>query len=132
MIGAHQIVSGVWARKPVQCLPTTTHAIPTSSRSRSTAVPALSNSTHLSLIVAQGIASDLQYRIAVAEGTHASLARSIKMWQVELELLEVRAGPSTSSDVVLVEGLLEAEDSDMSVSGNFVPDEYNSLEVSVV
>ncbi|ETW78931.1 hypothetical protein HETIRDRAFT_420130 [Heterobasidion irregulare TC 32-1] len=114
----------VRARKPVQRLPTTTtRAIPSSSRSRSVAVPALSDSSRLSPIVAQGIVSDLWYRIAVAEGTRASLVQSIKMWQAELELLEVRAGPSTSSDVVLVEDSSAAEDSDMSVLGDFVPDE---------
>ncbi|ETW79912.1 hypothetical protein HETIRDRAFT_103518 [Heterobasidion irregulare TC 32-1] len=110
-------------RKPVQRLPTTARAVLAPTRSRSVAVPALSDSSRLSPIVAQGIASDLRYRIAVAEGTRASLARSIKMWQAELESLEVQAGPSTSSDVVLVEDSSAAEDSDMSVSGDFVPDE---------
>ncbi|ETW80308.1 hypothetical protein HETIRDRAFT_427439 [Heterobasidion irregulare TC 32-1] len=116
----------VRTRKPVQRLPTTARAVlaPTRpSRARSAAFPAPSDSSRLSPIVAQGIASELRYRIAVAEGTRASLARSVAMWQAELESLEVRAGPSTSTDVVLVEDSSEADDSGRSVSDDFLPDE---------
>lgn len=59
----------------------------------------------------------------MAEGTRASLARSIAMWQGELEVLDARSGGSAVSDVVLVEDSSDAEDSDMSVLGDFVPDE---------
>ena len=45
------------------------------------------------------------------------------MWQGELEVLEARSGRSAVSDVVLVEDSSDAEDSDMSVLGDFVPDE---------
>ncbi|ETW81456.1 hypothetical protein HETIRDRAFT_426867 [Heterobasidion irregulare TC 32-1] len=116
----------VRTRKPVQRLPTTARAVlaPTRpSRARSAAFPAPSDSSLLSPIVAQGIASELRYRIAVAEGTRASLARSVAMWQAELESLEVRAGPSTSPDAVLVEDSSEADDSGRSVSDDFLPDE---------
>ncbi|ETW81362.1 hypothetical protein HETIRDRAFT_426811 [Heterobasidion irregulare TC 32-1] len=116
----------VRTRKPVQRLPTTARAVlaPTRpSRARSAAFPAPSDSSLLSPIVAQGIASELRYRIAVAESTRASLARSVAMWQAELESLEVRAGPSTSPDAVLVEDSSEADDSGRSVSDDFLPDE---------
>lgn len=59
----------------------------------------------------------------MAEGSRAFLARSITMWRVELEALEARSGPSAPSDVVLVEDSSEADDSEMSVSGDFVPDD---------
>ncbi|ETW77871.1 hypothetical protein HETIRDRAFT_429071 [Heterobasidion irregulare TC 32-1] len=107
----------VRTRKPVQRLPTTARAVlaPTRpSRARSAAFPAPSDSSLLSPIVAQGIASELRYRIAVAE---------VAMWQAELESLEVRAGPSTSPDAVLVEDSSEADDSGRSVSDDFLPDE---------
>ncbi|ETW75488.1 hypothetical protein HETIRDRAFT_430832 [Heterobasidion irregulare TC 32-1] len=106
-------------RKLVQWLPTTARATPAPTRpscARSAAFPVPTNSSRLPPIVAQGIASELRYRIAVAEGTHASLARSVKMWQAELESLEVQAGPSPSSNVVLVEDLSAADDLGMSVS----------------
>ncbi|ETW80782.1 hypothetical protein HETIRDRAFT_115948 [Heterobasidion irregulare TC 32-1] len=109
----------------VQQLSTTARAAPAPtcpSRARSSAVPALPDSSHLSPVVAQGIVSELRYRIAVAEGTRASLARSIAMWQGELEVLEACSGGSAVSDVVLVKDSLDAKDSGMSVSGNFVPD----------
>ncbi|ETW77164.1 hypothetical protein HETIRDRAFT_105655 [Heterobasidion irregulare TC 32-1] len=112
----------VRVRKPVQRLPTTTRTVLAPSRPRSSAVPALPDSSRLSPVVAQGIASELRYRIAVAEGTRASLARSIAMWQGELEVLEARSGGSAVSDVVLVEDSSDAEDSGMSVLGDFVPD----------
>ena len=59
----------------------------------------------------------------MVEGTRASLVRSVAMWQAELESLEVRAGPSTSSDVIMVEDSSEGGDLEGLVSGNFVPDE---------
>ncbi|ETW78204.1 hypothetical protein HETIRDRAFT_429263 [Heterobasidion irregulare TC 32-1] len=113
-------------RKPVKRLPTTTKVIPASSRPsrpRSAAVPVQPDSSRLSLVVAQGIASELWYRIAVAEGSCASLAHSIAMWQDELAALEARVGPSASSDVVLVGDSSEESDSGMSVSSDFVPAE---------
>ncbi|ETW78881.1 hypothetical protein HETIRDRAFT_420104 [Heterobasidion irregulare TC 32-1] len=113
-------------RKPVQWLPTTARAVLALTRpshARSAAFPTPTDSSRLSPIVAQGIASELRYRIAVAEGMRASLARSVAMWQAELESLEVRAGPSTSPDVVLVGDSSEADDSGMSVSDDFLPDE---------
>ena len=109
-------------RKLVKRLPTTTKVVPVPSRPRSAAFPALSNLPRLSPTIAQGIASEIRYRIAVAEGSRASLARSIAMWQAELQSLEARSGPATS-DVVMVEDSSQSEDSDMSESGDFVPDE---------
>ncbi|ETW76595.1 hypothetical protein HETIRDRAFT_118847 [Heterobasidion irregulare TC 32-1] len=122
----------VRARKPVQCLPTSTHTILAPSHPHSFVVPALSDSSRLSSVVAQGIASELWYHIAVAEGMRASLARSIAMWQGELASIEARSGGLVVSDVVLVEDSLDAEDSDMSVLGDFVPDVWNSFKVSVI
>ncbi|ETW76610.1 hypothetical protein HETIRDRAFT_328711, partial [Heterobasidion irregulare TC 32-1] len=122
----------VRARKLVQCLPTSTCTVLTPSHPHSSTVPTLSDSSRLSPIVTQGIASELRYRIAVAEGTRALLAHSIAMWQGELASLEARSGGSAVLDVVLVEDSLDAKDSDMSVLGDFVPDVWNSFKVSVV
>lgn len=121
---AHRFAA-VRNRKPVKRLPTTTKVVPIPSRPsrpRSAAFPALSDLSRLSPTIAQGIASEIRYRIAVAEGSRASLARSIAMWQAELQSLEARSGPATS-DVVMVEDSSQSEDSDMSESGDFVPDE---------
>ena len=84
--------------------------------------PALSDLPRLSPTIAQGIASEIRYRIAVTEGSHASLACLIAMWQAKLESLEVCLGPATL-DMVMVEDSSQLEDSDMSESGDFVPDE---------
>ncbi|ETW87794.1 hypothetical protein HETIRDRAFT_307154 [Heterobasidion irregulare TC 32-1] len=112
-------------RKPVKRLLVTTQAVPSSShppRSRPSVIPSLSNSSRLLPTVAQGIASEIRYRIAVAEGSRAFLARSIAMWQAELESLEARSGPATS-DMVMVEDSSQSEGSAMSESGDFVPSE---------
>ena len=59
----------------------------------------------------------------MAEGLCASLVWLIAIWQAELELLKVHVGLLTPLKVLLVEDLLDVDNLDMLVLGNFVPNE---------
>ncbi|ETW85610.1 hypothetical protein HETIRDRAFT_115196 [Heterobasidion irregulare TC 32-1] len=88
-----ELAKYVWVWKPIQHFPTTTHTILAPSHPCSSAVPTLPDSSHLSFVIVQGIASELWYHITMAKVL----------------------------DVVLVEDSLDAKDLGMLVLGNFVP-----------